>query len=131
MRLLPLLLLLTACGGGNEDEGPSDRDRYIEEICRLYVEDACLQNMSETCGFSLEFDTMSDCTFLFRLGMCTEATDALQGDSDTLACIDALDSFDCATQDICNAEGEFDAGGAVCQSVEDQIDAACPEDSGM
>lgn len=134
MRTALLALVLLGCGTtGDTDETPSRKSVYTTSLCRLYSEPACVTSQDDSCGFSLSFDTVSDCTLLYNLGWggCDGLADAMEGNADVDACITALDALDCATDPICDTNSDFIAGGAPCAAVQVIIDSHCPDDSGL
>lgn len=125
-------LLLTSCGGA-ADSTPTDRDRYVDALCRLYVEAPCVASQDASCGLSVSFDSIGDCGLFFSLALsdCDGVTEAMEGNSDVAACISDLDALDCNTADVCDSDQEL-ALGASCDAVDVLIAGRCPDqDSGI
>ena len=142
MWALGALVTIGACGPSEEkqiEQGRELKSEYLEAMCRLYVEEACIEQSSEECGFSIEFDSVSDCRAFFSLfASCDNEALGLalyEIESDVDACIAQLDAFECGgSEPLCTDEG--DASPAVtgpCAEVSAAYDAHCEEeqDSGF
>jgi len=132
-RLLPLLLL-AACEPSEEEQADLGRDLsqdYAKAACRLYTEEACVQNQSDTCGVALSFETMADCRDFFTFLFLTCADDvyaALWENEDLVAdCVAELGAFDCTSDEICTEDGGIWVSGA-CGELDDVLEGYC--DSG-
>jgi hypothetical protein len=122
-----------SCSGA-EGDADSTLDAYFEAYCRLYVS-PCSDAMNDSCSFSISFDSVSECeTFLrFSVSSCDETLAAdLEDHHETVdTCIDHLQSFDCATEDMCDAEGAWVAGGDACAQIDTLIATHCAADTGV
>ena len=134
MRIFLLSLVIAGCGTSSSttDDGPSRKSVYLESLCRMYVEPACVTSQNDTCGGGFSFDTIEDCRQLFNFALleCDGITDAMEDNADVEACITELDAFTC-TDPICDADQNFLPGGAPCAAVQTMIDERCPTDSGL
>lgn len=127
--LLPSLALSAGCKNDEEKAAELQTD-YFEAVCRLYSEPACVQSMEETCGFSISFDSSADCLMFMTLFMdaeCELGTVLLENEDDANACIDSIEAFDCATDQMCGAEGEFFDQVGECAAITAAIEQACPD----
>ncbi len=133
MRTTALVLIALLSGCETEPPPPDYtlRDAYLTGMCRYLVDGVCADNMSETCGASITFDTASDCTTFFRFGLsgCPGYNDALIENATTVqACVAQMDELDCATEDVCDAQGESVLETGPCGDVDTLLDALCPDD---
>ena len=134
--LVVLSALLLGCKK-EEDEGPDTtlRDAYFEAGCRLYTQAGCVQNMEESCVFTISFDTVEECEGFLRLAaaQCTGYVEAMNDNSAAVqSCIDDIEAFDCTGEEgICDEDGGDIFSRGDCGIVSDLIDALCPEDSGF
>ncbi|MCK6506048.1 hypothetical protein L6R53_22145 [Myxococcota bacterium] len=130
--LLPSLALAVGCK--NEEEKAADLESaYLDAICRLYSEPACVDNMSDTCGFSISFDTAADCKMFMVMFMdpeCDMGGVLLENQDAAEACIEQIDSFDCAAEDVCAEDGTYTPEAGDCLEVSAAIAQACPSDTG-
>ena len=102
MRALTLALplgFLLACGPSEEkqeDLGQDISKAYSSSVCRLYSDETCVQNQSDSCGFSISFDSRGDCSTFMWWGFlsCGDGVfQALWENEDTVqACIDEMDA---------------------------------------
>lgn len=128
--LFALLPLSLATGCKNDEEKAADlQSDYYTAVCRLYSEPACVQSMEDSCGFTLSFDSSADCVMfmtLFTDAECDLGAVLLEHEDDATACIDSMESFDCATEDICGADGEFLDQAGDCAAITAAVEQACP-----
>ncbi len=117
MRTLPLVLaaLLVACGPSEEKQTEIGQDLakdYASSACRLYSDETCVQNQTDSCGMSISFDSRGDCSTFMWWGFLSCADGIFQAmwenEDVVMGCIAELDALDCAADDICD-----DAGGSV------------------
>jgi hypothetical protein len=128
---LPLAALL-GCGPSEEkqeDLGQDISKAYSSSACRLYSDEACVRNQSDTCGWSISFDSRGDCaTFMWWSFLsCGDglfqalwlAEDAVQ------ACIDQMDAVDCDSDSICPESGGSVFVDDACAEVDALMDEYC------
>lgn len=127
-RLAALLLPLALVACKSDEKKAEDlKDEYFDEICRLYSDADCIQNQEDSCGGSLSFDSVSDCkTFLILFGGSCDYEGAIAADIDGAeACIDQVAGWDCATQPICDDQGNFAPEAGACGDLNDAIEETC------
>ena len=132
MSKLPLSLFLLALPvhlacKSDEKRAEELQQRYVEAACRLYVEPECLTNTTDTCGFSLSFESQTDCELFFALvgASCSIGETLLQDEDAADACIAYMDAWDCSTEDICDADGNYLPEGGDCASTSAALALAC------
>lgn len=127
-----LVLIVSLLAGCSDAEPESTlRDTYIDALCKLYVEPDCIESTDDSCMGSISFDTMSDCTgFLrFALSACEGSNDVINANPETVQeCIDLVEDFDCATEPVCDSDGENVATSGACGEVDALLEAQCPDE---
>lgn len=127
--VLASILLLGACKS-EEEQQDELRDDYLGAVCRIYSEPACIDNMSEHCGFSISFDSQSECLqfmLLFMDPSCDMGASLLAEEDAARSCLSELEGYDCSAEPLCNDDGEFlpeQAGD--CATVTQALEADCP-----
>lgn len=130
--LTPCLLLLfgllsldpVAC----RTKGDGELDDFLSARCRLLVEPDCLTSQDASCGNVVSYESQADCEEAGRdaLGDCAEdADDALAGLDELDQCLDALATFDCLDQPVCD-DGLPVYNSGACHVVTSLIAETCP-----
>jgi len=133
LALLLVLPLLSGCTS-KEQKAADLQSSYYDAVCRLYSDETCVQNMSDTCGMSLSFDTPADCvgflTFAQAQSGCDVASVLADNEDLVNACLDQIDAWDCNSQDQCDDQGNYMPDQGDCAALSAAIDLACPSDTG-
>lgn len=161
MRTVAMLALLgstTACGWGSSPEvaptepttaplvegsepatpedGAAQLTAYIDTVCRLYTEPACVTAQKGTCSATVSFPDTAKCAAFLQqaASTCDGLTDQLAAHkADVDACRASVSRYTCGgAEPMCDASGErYDTRGA-CATVAGLI-AACDvvDDTGL
>lgn len=122
------LVLFSACKSDEEKADELYND-YLDAICRLYSDPTCVSNMEDTCPVAISFDSAADCVSFFILfsdPACDLGAVMLENQDAAEACIDSIESFDCASEDMCDAEGGMAPEAGDCADVSAALAQACP-----
>jgi hypothetical protein len=139
MRLLSLSLaaVLVACGPSEEKQIEIGKDlskEYAKSACRLYAEEACVQNQSDSCGFSISFDSRGDCSTFMWWGFlsCDDGVFQALWESEDIvqACIAQMDAVDCAADPICDEQGGSVFAEDDCAEMDALMADFCDGDTG-
>jgi hypothetical protein len=137
---IAVLMLAGACKPAAEktDEKADEiRGEVYDAVCRLYVEEACIQQQQdEGCGF-ISFPTIGDCKNLIAYGAagnCDEGFDAavVGAEAEIGDCIAALDAFECGgSEEICvEQDGAYLYNLPGCETANEIWNEHCESDSG-
>ncbi len=136
IALLPFAALL-GCGPSLEKQEELGKDIakvYASSACRLYAEQACVQNQSDSCGFSISFDSRGDCsTFMWWSFLsCDDGLFQALYENEELvqACTDQMDAVDCGADPICDDSGGSVFADADCEALDDLLLDYCAGDTG-
>lgn len=128
-RLFPLLALLSGCSkeADTEEQAAELQTRYLDAICTIYSEPTCVDNMADSCPISITFDSLSECLSFFALfaGGCDIDGVFAQDLESATACVEQLESWDCASEPVCEEDGSFAIEEGACASVTAAFQAEC------
>jgi hypothetical protein len=122
--------MMLACAEKTEEiekSGEELLEDYYNEICLLYVDEACALEISQ-CGQPVTlFSDWAQCMNAQsnRTSLCGQLPATIENDSQNITdCVSLLQSRTCTTADICPEEGHLLFEG-VCGAVEELIIQEC------